>query len=224
MEIRKIPFVDILLLIAYDYGNKIMYNRRKTNIKIMKGGISMEPAFAQPEIHTEEDYNNLPENIRAELINGQLYYMSAPSRIHQKILMTLSKMIANYIDSKDGSCEVYPAPFAVKLFEDRDDTVEPDISIICDSDKLTDRGCTGAPDWIIEIISPSTSSHDYVRKLNLYADAGVREYWIVNPINMSIYVYFLKGDSFKTAAYTFQDRIKVNIYDDFQIDFKELSL
>ncbi len=184
----------------------------------------MAPMIAQEKIYTEEDYNNLPENVRAELIDGQLYYMSAPSRMHQKILMTLSKTIANYIDSKGGSCEVYPAPFAVKLFDNRDDTVEPDISVICDSDKLTERGCSGAPDWIVEIISPSTSSHDYIRKLNLYADAGVREYWIVNPIDKSIYVYYLKGDSFKTTAYTFQDKIKVNIYDDLWIDFNVLNL
>ena len=105
-------------------------------------------ALAQLKTYTEEDYYSLPEDVRAELIDGQLYY---------------------------------PAPFAVKPIEYDDKTiVEPDISVICDKNKLTDRGCTGAPDWIIEIISPSNSSHDYIRKLNLYADAGVREYWIVS--------------------------------------------
>lgn len=83
----------------------------------------MASALAEGKIYTEEDYHNLPENIRAELIDGQLYYMSALSRIHQRSLMTLSKIIANYIDSKGGFCEVYPAPFAVKLFDTRDDTV-----------------------------------------------------------------------------------------------------
>ncbi len=185
----------------------------------------MSEALAHANIYTEEDYYNLPENVRAELIDGQIYYMSAPSRIHQEILMFLSKIIANYIDSKKGPCKVYPAPFAVKLFEDDNRTVvEPDISVICDPNKLTDRGCTGAPDWIVEIVSPSNSSHDYVRKLNLYMDAGVREYWIVNPINQSVYVYFLEEDKFKTTAYTLQDKIKVNIYDDLWIDFAELEL
>lgn len=181
-------------------------------------------AFAQSRIYTEEDYNNLPEDVRAELINGQLYYMSAPSRIHQEILSFLHFEIMNYIRRKDGSCKVYPAPFAVKLFDDREDTVEPDISVICDPGKLTDRGCLGAPDWIVEIVSPSSLGHDYVRKLNLYTDAGVKEYWIVNPLDRSIYVYFLKGDRFKTTPYTFQDKIKVNIYEDFWIDFKQLNL
>lgn len=150
--------------------------------------------------------------------------MSAPSRIHQKILMFLSKTIANYIDSKDGSCEVYPAPFAVKLFEDDDKTVvEPDISVICDPNKLTDRGCTGAPDWIVEIVSPSTSSHDYIRKLNLYAKAGVKEYWIIDPRTEKVFVYHLDQADVNADSYTFQDKIKVNIYDDLWIGFAELE-
>ena len=185
----------------------------------------MSESLAHANIYTEDDYYNLPENVRAELIDGQIYYMSAPSRIHQEILMFLSKTIANYIDSQKGFCKVYPAPFAVKLFVDDNRTVaEPDISVICDPNKLTDRGCTGAPDWIVEIVSPSNSSHDYIRKLNLYADAGVREYWIVNPMNQSVYVYFLEDDKFRTTAYTLQDKINVNIYDDLWIDFTELGL
>ena len=185
----------------------------------------MSDALAHANIYTEEDYYNLPENVRAELIDGQIYYMAAPSRIHQKILMFLSKTIANYIDSKDGSCEVYPAPFAVKLFEDDDKTVvEPDISVICDPNKLTDRGCTGAPDWIVEIVSPSTSSHDYIRKLNLYAKAGVKEYWIIDPRTEKVFVYHLNQADVNADSYTFQDKIKVNIYDDLWIDFAELEL
>ena len=185
----------------------------------------MSEALAHANLYTEEDYYNLPENVRAELINGQIYYMAAPSRIHQEILMFLSKTIANYIDSKKGPCKVYPAPFAVKLFsEDDRNVVEPDISVICDPNKLTDRGCTGAPDWIVEIVSPSNSSHDYIRKLNLYADAGIREYWIVNPIKESIFVYHLEETKFEAAAYTFQDKIKFNIYDDLWIDFTVMGI
>ena len=82
---------------------------------------------------------------------------------------------------------------------------------------------TGAPDWIIEIISPSTASYDYIRKLNLYADAGVREYWIVDPVQKSVHVYFLEQESFKVISYTFQDSVKVNIYEDLWIDFKEFE-
>ncbi len=185
----------------------------------------MSEALAHANIYTEEDYYNLPENVRAELIDGQIYYMAAPSRIHQEILMFLSNTIFNYLNSKKGPCKVYPAPFSVKLFsEDDRNVVEPDISVICDPDKLTDRGCTGAPDWIVEIISPTTSSHDYVRKLNLYMDAGVKEYWIVNPLSKKSFVYHLGQEDFKADSYTFQDKIKVNIYDDLWIDFTELDL
>lgn len=154
-------------------------------------------ALAQAKVYTEDDYYNLPENIRAELIEGNIIYnQAAPSRIHQTILMELSGTIRDYLKSKVGSCRVYPAPFAVKLKKDRKTIVEPDISVICDPNKLTDRGCTGAPDWIIEIVSPGNSSNDYILKLNLYANSGVREYW------------------FEVETYTFHDKIKVNIYDD----------
>ena len=185
----------------------------------------MSEALAQFNLYTENDYYNLPEDIHAELIDGQIYYHAPPSRIHQKLLMELSATIRNYFKTKGGPCEVYPAPFAVKLFAEDDKTVvEPDISVICDPNKLTDRGCTGAPDWIIEIISPSTASHDYIYKLNLYAKAGVREYWIVDPDNKKIFVYHLEQADFKADCYTFQDKIKANIYDNLSIDFKELSL
>lgn len=181
--------------------------------------------LVQTKLYTEADYYNLPEDVRAELIEGNLIYnQAAPSRIHQTILMELSGTIRNYLKAKGGSCRVYPAPFAVKLRADRLTIVEPDISVICDRNKLTDRGCTGAPDWIIEIVSPSNSSHDYILKLNLYANAGVREYWIVDPAKESIFVYYLEQEHFKAEAHTFQDKIKVNIYDDLYIDFPSLEL
>ena len=184
----------------------------------------MSQTLARSDFYTENDYYNLPENVRAELIDGQFYDMAAPSRIHQEILNTINNTIYNYIHSKKGDCRVYPAPFAVKLFDNRKTVVEPDISVICDPNKLTDQGCTGAPDWIIEIVSPSTSSHDYVRKLNLYMDAGVREYWIVDPVQRHIVVYYLEKTQFKMTTYTFQDKIKVNIYDDLWISLQELGI
>ncbi|MBD5537149.1 MAG: Uma2 family endonuclease [Lachnospiraceae bacterium] len=181
--------------------------------------------LVQTKLYTEADYYNLPENVRAELIEGNLIYnQAAPSRIHQAILSELHTVINNYIKSKNGSCKVYPAPFAVKLRKDRSTIVEPDISVICDRNKLTDHGCTGAPDWIIEIVSPGNSSHDYIFKLNLYANAGVREYWIVDPDKKRIFVYFLEKAKFEVETYTFEDKIKANIYEDLYIDFAELDL
>lgn len=180
-------------------------------------------ALPNETIYTENDYYNLPETTRAELIDGKIYYLAAPSRIHQKISSELYTIINHYIKSKNGLCEAYYAPFAVKLQEDRNTIVEPDISVICDPGKLTDRGCTGAPDWIIEIISPSNPGDDYVRKLNLYTDAGVREYWIVDPRTESVFVYFLELSNFQIEKYTFHDKIKSGIYDDLYIDFARLN-
>ena len=139
--------------------------------------------------------------------------MSAPSRIHQEILSFLHVRIANYINSRKGSCKVYPAPFAVKPIEYDDKTiVEPDISVICDKNKLTDRGCTGAPDWIIEIISPSNSY------------AGVREYWIVDPRSKKIFVYHLEKTDFEVNTYTLKESVSAKIFTDLQIDFNELDM
>ena len=184
----------------------------------------MSQALARTDFYTEDDYYNLPENVRVELIDGQFYDMAAPSRAHQEILNFLNTKINIYLRSKRGDCKIYPAPFAVKLFNNKKTVVKPDISVICDPNKLTDQGCTGAPDWIIEIVSPSTSSHDYVRKLNLYLDAGVREYWIVDPLEKHILVYYLEKTQFKMTPYTFQEQVKVNLYDDLRISLQELEL
>lgn len=181
-------------------------------------------ALPQPKLYTEDDYYKLPENVRAELIDGQIYYQAAPSRLHQEISADLLTAIRQYIKTKGGLCKAYAAPFAVKLFKDKKTIVEPDISVICDHNKLTDRGCSGAPDWIIEIISLSNSSHDYIRKLNLYADAGVREYWIVDPHKERILIYHLEESKFEMDAFTFKDKIKAPIYDDLWIDFQELDV
>ena len=181
--------------------------------------------LAKRKIYTEEDYYNLPETVRAELIEGQMFFnQAAPSRRHQTILSELHTIINNYIKSKKGTCRIYPAPFAVKLRADKKTIVEPNLSIICDPKKLTDRGCTGAPDWIIEIVSPSNSSHDYIQKLNLYAESGVKEYWIVDYERESIFVYNLAQDYFNATAYSFHDTIKVNIYSDLYIDFSKLDI
>ena len=175
-------------------------------------------------ICTEDGFDRPPETERAELIEGQFYDLAAPSRIHQEILMELSAVIRNYIKSKNGLCKVCPAPFAVKLFADRTTIVEPDISVICKPDKLTEKGCSGAPDWIIEIVSPRNPGHDYVKKLNLYMDAGVREYWIVDPLEKTVLVYHLFESRFIVRTYTFHDKIKAEIFDDLWIDFKEFEL
>ena len=115
--------------------------------------------------YTSDDYWNLPDGERAELINGQLYMMAPPSRLHQELVHQLSRVIGNYISDKRGDCKIYPAPFAVNLNADDTVYVEPDISVICSKDKLTDKGCVGAPDFIIEIVSPGSRKLDYSIKM-----------------------------------------------------------
>lgn len=181
----------------------------------MKGCVNMP--LPQHKAYTIEDIFSLPEGTRAELIDGQIYYMAPPSRKHQQIAGKLFAAISHYIDSNGGSCEPYIAPFAVFLNKNDKNYVEPDISVICDPDKLNDRGCNGAPDWIIEIVSPGSRQMDYFTKLFKYRNSDVREYWIVDPIKNLILVY--NFDNSTSDQYTFADIVKAGIYDDFSIDF-----
>lgn len=173
-------------------------------------------------IYTIEDIYDLPDGERGELIDGQIYYMVPPSRKHQTIARELFSSINSYIKSKGGSCESFFAPFPVFLNENDTTYVEPDICVICDPAKLNDRGCIGAPDWIIEIVSPGSRRLDYYTKLSLYHVANVREYWIVDPMKQTILVYDMEHDS-APMIYSFTDIVKVNIYDDLSIPFSELD-
>lgn len=175
------------------------------------------PALKQKQeerLYTEEDYYALPDGERAELIHGVFYDMASPGRVHQEIQMQLSASIYNYIQSKGGPCKVYPAPFAVRLFCDKTTFVEPDISVICDPSKLTEKGCDGAPDWVIEIASPSNPEHDFLTKLNLYKQAGVKEYWIVNPMEQTVLVYCLIDGEFGIKTYPFGEKIKAGLFEE----------
>ena len=109
--------------------------------------------------------------------------------------MFLSRVIGNYVESNGGKCEVYAAPFAVFLNKDDINYIEPDISIICDLSKLDEKGCHGAPDWIIEIVSPGNKAMDYFTKLFKYRNANVREYWIVDAQSKYIHVYNIRSRS-----------------------------
>lgn len=186
----------------------IAYNR------IKDGGVRMD-AFRKEEIYTIDDIYSLPEGERAELIEGKIYYMSPPSTKHQTLVMDLSYQIKDYIKHNNGECNVFPAPFAVFLNENDRNYVEPDISVICDKNKITDRGCNGAPDWVIEIVSPSSKPMDYFTKLFKYRTSGVREYWIVDPIKQRVTVYFFEKEF--VEEYSFGTDIPVGIYEGFFI-------
>ena len=183
---------------------------------------NMEALQQEDILYTTDYIENLPEGQRAELIDGHIYAMATPSRTHQKIVSFLNLRIASYIELKNGSCEVYPAPFAVYLNKDNKTYVEPDISVICDESKLNEKGCWGAPDWIIEIVSPTTKRNDYHIKLFKYRTVGVREYWIIDPIKKNITVYNFENEV--TEFYSFNDVVKVGIYEDLEIDFSKIGI
>lgn len=170
---------------------------------------------------TLEDIYTLPDGERAELINGHIYNMAPPSRIHQEILMGLSATLRDYILKNAGNCKVYPTPFAVFLGEDNKNYVEPDISVICDRSKLTDKGCNGAPDFVIEIVSPSSRKMDYTTKNTLYSDFGVREYWIVDPSKERTTIYRYEEDVAPMIV-PFSLPITVGIYQNLAITISEL--
>lgn len=177
---------------------------------------------AQLSITTLEQYESLPENIHAEVFDGQIFYMSSPSQEHQTISMELSTILNMYIKNKQGACRVFHAPFDVKLNDNPLTIVQPDLMVICDKNKLDGKRCNGAPDFIIEIVSPTNASDDYIKKLYYYKNAGVREYWIVDPRRKIITVNYFEQDMLN-IQYSFDSTIKVNIYDDLYINFSDIA-
>ena len=186
------------------------------------------PIPAEHEKFTYSDYLKWSDDERWELIYGEAWDMSpAPNRKHQKIAIKLSYQIENYLKDKD--CDVYIAPFDVRLPENKDDSdnktdtvVQPDILIVCDKNKLDDAGCKGAPDWIIEILSPSTAFKDLNNKYQLYEARGVKEYWVIDPANNYITVYLLdiSGKYFRSGVYSAESEVQSTTFSELIIDLK----
>lgn len=174
---------------------------------------------AEQERYTFADYLTWDEYPRYELIDGEAIMLASPATIHQLISAELMRQLGNYLEGK--KCRVLSAPFDVRLFEKEGDrfdniqtVVQPDISIICDQNKLDEHGCKGAPDMTLEILSPSNARHDLLVKLNLYQRAGVREYWVVSPEQKTVQVFLLDGGSLKLfEVYGPSNVAKVNVLD-----------
>ena len=153
--------------------------------------------------YTYADYCTWDDDRRRELIDGVIYAMSpAPSRTHQRILFELSRQFGNFLKGKP--CEAFHAPFDVRLNglgDDDDAIVQPDLVVVCDQSKLDEKGCNGAPDMVVEILSPSTASRDKVLKFNAYQRAGVREYWIVDPESKTLSAHMLTDSGYMTRTY-----------------------
>ena len=180
---------------------------------------------AKKERYTFADCLTWGENERIEIINGEAFMMAPPSSRHQEICFEIGRQLGNFLEGK--RCRVYPAPFGVRLFEkdgerpeDVDTMVEPDISVVCDRSKIDRHGCKGAPDLVIEVLSPSSLRHDRLVKLGLYQRAGVREYWIVDPEYKSVQVFTQDsaGSLQISEEYGRSDVARVNVLDGCFID------
>jgi len=181
--------------------------------------------------YTYADYLTWFDEKRRELIDGFIHLMSAPVRIHQEILTEFNFLLMSFVKKRKGKCKIYYAPFDVRLPKDnvKDDdkiydVVQPDICVICDPSKLDDKGCIGAPDLIVEVLSPSTAQYDKNKKFNLYEKFGVREYWIVDPYAKTVHVFLLQSDGKYDSGIMYQcdEKTPVHIFDGLIIDLKEL--
>ena len=167
-------------------------------------------ALRDTQTHTYGDYLEWPEDVRYELIDGIAYAMApAPLRVHQEILLELAAQTRNALEGK--SCRPFIAPFDVRLPRGNE----------ADRDKLDERGCRGAPDWVVEILSPSTAGHDLILKRRLYERVGVREYWLVHPVDRVVTVYRLQHGAFGAPdIYELKDTLAVGILPEIEIDWE----
>ena len=181
-----------------------------------------EEAFAYEGNYTLEDYDRIPDDVRVEIIDGVAYDMNTPSVKHQMIIGELHLMFRNIVDNcDDRNCHVLLSPVDVKLDEDNRTVVQPDLIILCHTPH-NDLMIEGAPDLAVEVLSKSTRRKDMVIKLNKYMQTGVREYWIVDPYNEKVTVYFFEKEDYPDT-YTFDDVIPLGISEGQSIDFAKIK-
>ena len=171
--------------------------------------------------YTVDDYRKLPEDVRAELIDGVLIFLEAPTFTHQELVTEILLDFGLYIRKNKGPCRVLPSPLDVQIDCNDRTIVQPDIALIRNEERITRKGIYGAPDFCIEIVSDSSRKRDYGIKVQKYMNAGVREYWIVDRKREKIVCYWFEGeDAPEISMYTFRDKVPVRIYDgQLEIDF-----
>lgn len=173
--------------------------------------------------YTLEDYYALPDERRVELIDGVIYDMAAPTTVHQMLAQQFFMDIALYIRAKKGACEVFIAPLDVQLDRDDRTMVEPDVLIICDPEKIRKKNIYGAPEFILEILSPSSRTLDALIKCRKYQNAGVKEYWILDPRKKRLLTYEFFKDDDLPVSHELQGTLGLALYDgECQIDLNEL--
>ncbi len=177
--------------------------------------------------HTYAEYRSWPDQPRYELIDGIAYAMTGPARRHQEVLLEIARQVANALTEKP--CRPYIAPFDVRLprsneSDDAIDTVvQPDLMVVCDPHKLDDHGCRGAPDWVVEVLSPSTASHDHILKRRAYERAGVKEFWLVHTVDRIVTIYLLGAEGYgKPDVVEMKGSVPVGILPEIVIDWDQL--
>lgn len=206
---------------------KVSYPIREESLGTSKADAffeaSAEYAGKVPGAYNVKDYEALPDDIRVELIDGVFYDMGAPSAIHQMIIGELFVRFTEYIRRRKGDCRVFLSPFDVRLDQDDHTIVEPDLSVFCSRNKVRHNGAFGAPDLVVEVLSPSTRHKDIEIKSIKYENAGVREYWMIDSDNRRVIVYPFEGDGYP-RFYSFESKVPVGIWDgNFEIDFAEIA-
>lgn len=172
--------------------------------------------------YTLKDYYALPDDIRAELIDGHFIYMDAPTTRHQGVIAELYFQISSYIRARKGPCKALFSPLDVRLDNDDKTMLQPDLIILCDEAKDDGKQINGAPDFVAEVVSPSSVKKDYLIKLNKYWNANVREYWIIDPKKQTVSTYYFDADGdVNVTHYTFGEQVPVRIFEDLMIDFTE---
>ena len=174
--------------------------------------------------YTAEDIWALPEGQRAEIIDGEWYDMASPTGTHQWIITEITGELHTYLRQKGFPCRVFVAPFAVYPDNDNSTYVEPDITVLCDMGKYDEHGIYGAPDLVIEVASPGSARLDYGKKLFKYHSAGVREYWIINPMTKTVntYHFSVNDDTEEGYVYTFDEDIAFGLYPDLTLNMNKL--
>jgi len=188
-----------------------------------KGGLAVEALRNEGQLYTYADYCTWDDGMKWELIDGKAYSMApAPAWEHQRYSGRLFKQLAVHLEGK--SCEVFAAPFDVRLNADTDDNtvVQPDLVVICDSSILSGTGCAGSPDMVVEILSPSTAAYDKSVKLNLYMRAGVREYWIVDSDAKLVHTHVLENGRYFVTCYVGSDAVPAHVLEGCMIDLSEV--
>ena len=175
--------------------------------------------------YTYDDLLKIEDENRYEIIDGVLYQMYSPRTIHQVILTELITQLKYFFQNK--KCTPFIAPLDVRISGERDnkkvkDVVQPDLMVVCDKNKIDEKGICGAPDFIIEVMSPSNPAYDSIKKLNLYLKYKVKEYWLISPMDKKIYTYYLNGKKYDIEEYEIYEEVESHIFKDLKLNLKEI--